>query len=93
MEQPSSSLDEWVDQGVKATEEFERAIEKNAILIHKVFAQSDAGKELLQKFKEDLIMVPTLSPHSTQFEAGMNEGMKQFVRNIITQINTVESNQ
>jgi len=46
---------------------------------------------LLEKWKNDLLMIPTILPESSQFSAGLTEGGKMFVRNIITQIQSVES--
>lgn len=91
MESPSSSVEEFLDEGLKQQEVFKQLAEKNAILLHKVFKQSDSGQELLAKWKNDLIMVPSVLPHYTQFEAGIAEGAKMFIRNIIAQIETVEN--
>lgn len=84
------SLEHFIDEGLKAQAVFKQLAEKNAILIHKVFSQTDPGRELLDKWKNDLIMVPSVLPHYTQFEAGIAEGAKMFIRNIISQIETVE---
>ena len=65
-------------------------IDKRNHLHHRVFAQSESGRELLGLWKEQLAMIPTLDSHSTQFAAGMNEGEKNFVRSIINIINQVE---
>jgi len=59
-------------------------------LIHQVFQQNPQGKELLSLWKESLISVPTVTPNSTQFEAGIAEGKKTVVREIILAINSVE---
>lgn len=59
-------------------------------LIHQVFEQSPQGKELLQLWKEALIMAPTVTANSTQFQAGIAEGNKEFIRNILLTINKVE---
>lgn len=83
--QDNKSIDEFLDEGVKQRELFSRLVEKKAIKVHKVFAQTTEGKELLQEWIEDLIMIPSVTPDSTQFEAGINEGAKQFVRHIINQ--------
>lgn len=61
-------------------------------LIHRVFEQNPAGKELLEIWKEALIMQPTVTPNSTQFQAGIAEGNKEFIRNIYLTIASVESN-
>lgn len=66
------------------------AWDKNNQLIHQVFEQNPQGKELLALWKDTLISVPTVTPNSTQFEAGIAEGKKTVVREIILAINSVE---
>ena len=61
-------------------------------LIHAVFEQNQQGKELLSIWKEALIMNPTVTPNSTQFQAGIAEGNKEFIRNIYLTIKSIESN-
>lgn len=78
-------VDEWIEQGLSQREQFQQLVEKNAIKVHKVFVQSEAGAELLATWKEQLVMVPTVRPGIDQFEAGINEGIKMLVRNIILQ--------
>ena len=60
-------------------------------LIHRVFEQNPQGKELLAIWKEALIMAPTVTPNSTQFQAGIAEGNKEFIRNICLTIKLIES--
>lgn len=60
-------------------------------LIHQVFEQNPQGKELLATWKEALIMTPTVTPNSTQFQAGIAEGNKEFIRNICLTIKQVEA--
>lgn len=90
-ELPENSVDAFLDDGLKQQEAFSQAVEKNQILIHKVFVQNEDGVELLKKFTEDLVMIPSVTPMATQFEAGMNEGYKEFVRHLIRQIAIVEA--
>jgi len=59
-------------------------------LIHKVFAQTEEGKELLYKWKEALIMTPTVESGIDMAESGIREGQKRFIRGIILTINRVE---
>ncbi len=59
-------------------------------LIHQVFEQNPQGKQLLSIWKEALIMSPTVTPNSTQFQAGIAEGNKEFIRNIHLTIKSVE---
>jgi len=61
-------------------------------LIHQVFSQNEQGKELLDIWKEALIMTPTVTANSTQFQAGIAEGRKEFIRGIYLTIKKVESN-
>ena len=60
-------------------------------LIHRVFEQNADGKELLATWKEALIMRPTVTANSTQFQAGIAEGNKEFIRNICLTIKSVEA--
>jgi len=87
---PENSIDSFIDEGMKQAEDFNKNAEKASILLHKVFVQSEAGAELLDKWKNDLVMMPSILPESTQFSAGLTEGAKMFVRNIITQVQSVE---
>lgn len=64
--------------------------EKHHQLIHQVFEQSSAGKELLTYWKETLMLTPTVTGNATQFQAGIEEGHKEFIRNIILTIKSVE---
>jgi hypothetical protein len=59
-------------------------------LIHKVFKQSPNGKKLLATWQKALIMTPTVTPNSTQFQAGIAEGEKSFIRGILLTIDNVE---
>jgi len=60
-------------------------------LIHQVFEQNPQGKQLLSIWKEALIMSPTVTPCSTQFQVGIEEGKKEFIRNIYLTIKSVEA--
>lgn len=64
--------------------------DKHNELIHRVFEQNPQGKELLAAWKETLIFVPTVTANSTQFDAGIAEGKKSVVREILLAINLVE---
>jgi len=90
MELPENSIDAFLDEGLNAEKKFKELMEKNNILLHRVFVQNEAGAELLAKWKDSLLMMPTLSAESTQFGAGMCEGEKRFIRNIIIAIESVE---
>lgn len=64
--------------------------EKIDFLVHKVFAQTDEGQELLTIWKESLMMQPTAEGGLDTVEIGIREGMKRFIRGIILTINRVE---
>lgn len=59
-------------------------------LIHRVFT-SEAGQEYLEIMTKSLIMSPTAQAGMDQLEIGIQEGVKQFIRNIILTIQKVES--
>lgn len=88
---PENSIDAFIDEGLNQKELFQKLADKHAVLLHKVFVQNEAGAELLAKWKDDLLMIPSVMPHFTAMEAGLNEGPKMLIRSIITQINSVES--
>ncbi len=62
-------------------------------LIHQVFEQSKAGKELLNIWHDAIIMSPTVTPNSTQFGAGIEEGKKEFIRSILLTVKKVEADE
>jgi hypothetical protein len=89
-ELPENSLEAFFDEGLEQQELYNQMVEKQANRLHRLFVQNEEGKALLQEWKNSLIMVPTVSANSTQFEAGINEGVKLFIRNIINQVESVE---
>lgn len=88
---PENSLESFIDEGLAQMEAFNKMADRDAILLHKVFVQNEDGAELLEKWKNDLIMIPSVLPESTQFGAGITEGGKMLIRNIIASIQSVES--
>lgn len=64
--------------------------EKIDQLIHKVFAQSEAGAELLSIWKESLIMNATAVSGMDLLGVGINEGQKGFIRGILLTIKRIE---
>ena len=87
---PENSIDEWIEEGIKQTESLIKSADQTSEQLHRVFVQNPDGAALLSKWKDSLIMVPVLTAESTQFEAGINEGEKRFIRNLITSIQSVE---
>lgn len=65
--------------------------EKLDNLIHRVFAQNEAGKELLEIWERSLMMAPTAEPGADLITIGMREGTKSFIRNIKLTIDKVEN--
>lgn len=59
-------------------------------LIHRVFAQSDEGKELLSIWKDSLIMSATADEGMDMIGVGMREGQKRMIRAIVFTIKRVE---
>ena len=88
---PENDLDSFFDESKEQSKRNDELFLKNNHLLHKVFMQNESGKELLAKWKESLMMTPSLEGQSTQFEAGLNEGEKRFIRNLIVAIQTVEN--
>lgn len=59
-------------------------------LIHKVFQQTEEGRELLEIWTDEALMRPTAEAGIDMVSVGLNEGRKQFIRNIIMTIKKVE---
>lgn len=75
------------------SDEDKKQFDRLDYLIHKTFAQTDSGKELLEYWKEHLIMSPTCTPSDNDLQIGYNEGTKSFIRNIILTIRKVENDE
>lgn len=95
MKQEFNAFDEM--GGIADPEELARIKAENEViwnkidhLIHKTFQQNESGRELLETWKQALIMTPTVTPNSTQFQAGIEEGKKEFIRKICLTIKNVE---
>jgi hypothetical protein len=63
---------------------------RSEVLIHKIFAQTDEGRELLKTFKRSLMIVPTDTGGNDLFSLGKEEGRKTFIRNILLTIERAE---
>ena len=94
MEQ-NNPFDELIGIDLEAAKNYldeqKRKSERIDHLIHKVFEQTPEGKELLEIWRESLIMTPTVTEGASLETHGINEGMKRFIRNIITTIRRVEN--
>ncbi|PCH98497.1 MAG: hypothetical protein COB84_01920 [Rhodobacteraceae bacterium] len=73
------------------SDEMKAQFDKRDELIHRVFEQSEAGRDLLIMWQDALIMTPTAQPGDDLLTVGLNEGKKSFIRNIITTIRKVET--
>lgn len=87
MHNPLNDLDvqpQWSDAQKQHFEKLDH-------LIHKVFAQTEEGKELLEYWKEALLISPTAEHGYDMLSVGLNEGKKTFIRNILLTIKKVEN--
>lgn len=65
--------------------------EKLDHLIHQVFQQSKAGRELLDLWEQTLIMSSGAEPGMDMIGIGIQEGYKRFIRNIKLTVKRVEN--
>lgn len=79
---PAETLRQQKDHEAKAA--------KLDYLIHQTFEQNESGKELLEIWKESLVMQPTAESGMDQVGIGIREGQKRFIRGILLTINRVE---
>lgn len=63
---------------------------KVAHLTHRVFAQTEAGRELLEIWKQSVLMIPSDQFGMEPFNLGKHEGYNEHIRGIIRIINQVE---
>ncbi len=59
-------------------------------LYHRVFAETEEGRELLETWLESLQMTPNDIEGSDLYSLGKQEGIKTFIRNIILTVRKVE---
>lgn len=91
LEIPNNEFDQWFDSASKSNDENGRISDHYAELVHRVFAQTEAGQELLEIWAEAIIMIPVANVNSTQIEVGIQEGQNRIVRNIINTCKRVEA--
>jgi len=60
-------------------------------LVHAVFEQNKHGRELLEIWKESLILTSTADDAMDSIAIGIREGMKRFIRGILLTIRRVEN--
>lgn len=87
------SLDYFNDLGAQPeyTDEQKAQFNKLDYLIHKTFAQTEDGRELLNLWEDALLLNSTAQPGDDLLSIGINEGQKTFIRNIILTIRKVEN--
>ena len=79
------------DEGIKKTQENQKAEAKAiASRIHRVFVQNDDGAKVLEDLIAMTLLRATVTPQATQFEAGINEGRADIVRQILQNIEIAE---
>ena len=78
------------EEALRQTKEAEAKARRLDYLIHRVFEQNKEGAELLGIWKEALIMQPTVEAGMDNFEPGIREGQKSFIRGIFITIKKVE---
>ena len=59
--------------------------------LHKIFAQSEEGKFILEHWKKRLIRESTAVNGDSRLDIGLKEGRKNFIRDIIETIERVEN--
>lgn len=64
--------------------------EKMDILTHDVFAKDERGKELLSLWRRSLEINPVARPGMDLLSIGIEQGKKDFIRNIILTIERAE---
>lgn len=71
-------------------EKQKQAMLEVADLYRRVFSTAD-GKKILAILIHGTVMQPTVTPSSTQFEAGIREGRADIVRGILKQIELAQT--
>ena len=82
-------IDQWQHDAEASQTRFAEHREKEAQLVFHTF-NTDAGKELLKKWKDQLMYESTANPGDDEITIGMREGYKNFIRSIIHSIDTYE---
>lgn len=79
-----------VEEAMKQHKDGKVKAERLDYLIHKTFAQNEHGVELLDLWKESLIMSSTADEGQDMIGIGIKEGMNRFIRGILLTIKRVE---
>lgn len=78
------------DEAKKYMEAQQKAGESLSYLVHRIFAQTEDGRELLQRWREQMEMLAVVEPGIDMGEIGAREGYNRFIRAIIRSIKQVE---
>ena len=82
-----------LSEALKAQKDSEAKARKLDYLIHRTFEQNESGKDLLEIWKESLLMQPSATGGMDMVDIGIREGQKRFIRGIILTIRRVERNE
>ena len=74
----------------KQKAEWEEKARRRDYLTHRVFAETESGRELLEIYKRELMTVATVKPNMDLLEIGLRAGMKEFARQIVMIVERVE---
>lgn len=87
------SFDYFNDLGSQPefTDQQKEQFNKLDYLIHRTFAETESGRELLELWEDVLLLNPTAEPGDDLLRIGLSEGQKSFIRNIILTIRKVEN--
>ena len=77
------------EEALKYQQDAESKAEKLDYLIHKIFQQSKDGKELIEIWKQSLMMVSTAEAGMDNIEIGIREGQKRFIKGILLTVKRV----
>jgi hypothetical protein len=77
-------------QSPEWSEDDKKAFEKIDYLIHKLFAQTEEGRELIEIWAESILMTPSAVSTDTLLDIGLAEGQKAFIRGLILTVQKVE---
>ncbi len=84
-------LDQWESEAEKSQQDYREQCLRDTSLVFQVFS-TEAGKQLVSRWKEVLISQPTAYAGADMLEVGINEGHKAFIRNILNAIKQHEEN-
>ena len=81
--------DEWELEAQEAQKKFAEQCIKDTSLVYQVFS-TEAGKLLLERWKDILLWTPSAHAGSDMISIGMSEGQKHLIRAILYAIKTHE---